>query len=162
MYDGEGGKGCIPDIGLRQLVATLHQPPVHHPPGQILHAALIREPQLRLRIELPHPDGEWVFLRQLVKATELGLEIVLEGRERLGREEVALGIGIRRREVQAHVCWISAPPSAGRAVRRRAGIEGVLGIAVGVRLSGPPGEAVVVLRRRGVHRRGVSVGGGTG
>lgn len=139
----------------------LHQFPVHHPPRQILHTALVGEQQLRLGIKLPYSDGERILLRQLVEIMKFGGEVVFHRRERLRLHEVVLSRGIRRRVIQANIQQVVARLGARLAVHRGGGIE-IVGVLIRGGQFGPPGEAEVVLRRRRVRRGEGSVGGGSG
>lgn len=137
----------------------LHQFPMHHPPRQILHAALVREEQLRLGVELPYSNGERILLRQLIEMMELGGDIAFQRWERLGLHEAVLSRGIRRRVIQANIQVVARPGA--RPAHHRGGAIEIVGVLVRGGQLGPPGEAEVVLRRRGVRRREGSVGGGS-
>lgn len=132
---------------------------MHHPPRQILHAALVGEEQLGLGVELPYSNGERILLRQLIEMMELGGEIAFQRRERLGLHEAVLSRGKRRRMIQANIQVVARPGA--RPANHRGGAIEIVGVLVRGGQFGPPGEAEVVLRRRGIRRREGSVGGGS-
>lgn len=77
----------LPLLFFLLLLLALAQVEGHHPPGQVLHALLVRELLLGLAEELPDLGGQGILALHLLDAAR-GPGAGLEGREQRGVEHM--------------------------------------------------------------------------
>lgn len=90
-------KGFIP-CRLRTLLFLALQTHGHHPPGQILHALLVRQLRFSPRIQLPYLCSQRIFPLHLVRVAHAGsgCSVVPFGKKRIVEELAGAMGGIRR------------------------------------------------------------------